>query len=365
MPKRKSLKIGLVIYGSIDTLTGGFLYDKKLVTHFRSKRHEVKVFSLPWRNYPSHLADNYRKDFLSNLASSNLDILIQDELNHPSLVLLNHKLKNRVKYPVITIVHHLRCSEARSRIMNSLYRRVETSYLSFLDGMIYNSNTTRKVVRSLGLPPKPGIVVHPGRDDVRQGVDQDFILKRAQRQGPLRILFVGSVIPRKELHTLIRALSRLSSRDWRLDIVGSFKVDRSYSRLVMKLIQEKGLSDSISILGSLEPSELVGRYMENHVLAVPSSYEGFGIVYLEAMGFGMPSIASRVGAAHEIVTQGASGFLVNPGDVDDIQGRLENLISDRSKLAQMGVAALHRYSVHPTWEQSAQKALEFIKEMVR
>ena len=53
---------------------------------------------------------------------------------------------------------------------------------------------------------------------------------------------------------------------------------------------------------------------QHQVLAVPSLYEAFGIAYLEAMGFGLPVIASSAGGAHELITQGEHGFLVAPGD---------------------------------------------------
>ncbi len=365
MQKRKRLKIGLVIYGSLDILTGGFLYDRKLVTHFQSMGHDVMVFCLPWRNYPSHLTDNFKSDFLASLAVADLDILVQDELNHPSLFWLNRKLGKKIKYPVVSIVHHLRCSELRSGLMNDLYGRVEKWYLETADGMICNSRTTLESVQSLGLKDKPVAVAYPGRDGVRVGIDEEFIAKRANSNGPLRALFVGSVIPRKELHTLIQALSKLPSGDWTLDIVGSFEVDRDYGRLVMKLIHDNGVGGSVRILGSLAPLDLVSRYMESHVLAVPSSYEGFGIVYLEAMGFGVPSIASKSGAAHEIISHGANGFLVDAGDTNAIYSALKSLHEDRSKLTQMGVASLNKYMSHPTWEQSAGKALEFIEEMVK
>jgi hypothetical protein len=75
------MKLGLVIYGSLDTLSGGYLYDRKLVEYLRSQGDIVEIISLPWRNYASHLTDNF-----SFKLSTNLDILIQDELNHPSLI---------------------------------------------------------------------------------------------------------------------------------------------------------------------------------------------------------------------------------------------------------------------------------------
>ena len=54
------MKIGLIIYGSLDTLSGGYLYDRMLVRELRRAGHQVEIISLPWRSYPAHLADNAR-----------------------------------------------------------------------------------------------------------------------------------------------------------------------------------------------------------------------------------------------------------------------------------------------------------------
>ena len=97
------MKIGLVIYGSIDTLSGGYMYDRMLVEHLRAQGDTVEIISLPWRNYAAHLTDNFTFKL-----PPNLDILIQDELNHPSLIGAN---REKHPYPVISLVHHLRCSE--------------------------------------------------------------------------------------------------------------------------------------------------------------------------------------------------------------------------------------------------------------
>src|SRR5215468_1601581 len=114
------MRIGLIIYGSLDTLSGGYLYDRKLVDYLRSQRDEVEIISLPWRNYAVHLTDN-----LFFKLPHNLDILIQDELNHPSLILAN---TGKHPYPVISLVHHLRCSEPRPKWQNTPYRMIEKKY---------------------------------------------------------------------------------------------------------------------------------------------------------------------------------------------------------------------------------------------
>jgi glycosyltransferase involved in cell wall biosynthesis len=97
-------------------------------------------------------------------------------------------------------------------------------------------------------------------------------------------------------------------------------------------------------------------------LVVPSSYEGFGIVYLEGMGFGLPPIATTAGAAGEIITHGENGFLVPPGDAAALADCIRLLMQDRERLSAMSLAARQRYDRHPSWQASAAKIREFIEE---
>lgn len=358
------LKIGLVIYGSLDTLTGGFLYDRKVVEYLRSQGNEVRIFSLPWRNYARHLTDNFSSRLFTTLCKANVDVLIQDELNHPSLFWINRRVRCRQKYPVVSIVHHLRCNEARPGWQNGLYRLVEGSYLRSVDGFVFNSRTTGATVEALVGEGKPHVLAYPGRDGDSPVLTESAVASRATEAGPLRILFVGSLIPRKELHTLIAALAGLPRENWRLEVVGSLTTDSAYAAKIQELIVARGLGDRIALLGPLARPDLEQSYARNQLLAVPSSYEGFGIVYLEGMGAGLPAIASTAGAAHEIITPGADGFLVNPGDVEAIAGAINELQGNREKLAHMGVSALKRYDRHPAWEESSQAILDFLRKMV-
>jgi hypothetical protein len=104
------MRIGLLIYGTLETLSGGYLYDRRLVEHLQSKGDEVEIVSLPWRNYLRHLGDNFSGSLYTRLKELQVDLLLQDELNHPSLFWLNRRLQNQVSYPIIAIVHHLRSS---------------------------------------------------------------------------------------------------------------------------------------------------------------------------------------------------------------------------------------------------------------
>ena len=100
---------------------------------------------------------------------------------------------------------------------------------------------------------------------------------------------------------------------------------------------------------------------QSHLLAVPSSYEGFGIVYLEAMHFGLPVIAGVAGGATEIVNHGVNGLLVPPGDATALARYLASLLPDRDLLVRLSLAALTHSASHPTWEDSAGRVREFLQ----
>ncbi|HJS27976.1 MAG TPA: glycosyltransferase family 4 protein, partial [Anaerolineales bacterium] len=277
------MKVGLVIYGSIDSLSGGYLYDRTLVNFLRARGDDVNVISLPDRSYPGRLAQNLISSFPKNL---DLDLLLQDELCHPSLISWNRKIKRSSRIPVISIVHHLLISEpGHSAMMAALYRRVEMAYLRSVDGFIFNSETTRQVVEVAIGRSDCAVVAHPGADRLGPEINGEEITARAHAIGPLKIMFLGNVIPRKGLDVLLEALSRLSHLNWRLTVVGSLEMDRSYANSAREAAEGGPNKGRIQFRGPLVDDRLAVEMREHHLMALPSHYEGYGIAYLEAMGF--------------------------------------------------------------------------------
>ena len=374
------MRIGLLIYGSLDTLSGGYLYDRKLVEHLRQAGDSVEIVSLPWRSYPAHLADNLSLRLYRRLRDLPVDILLQDELNHPSLALINRRLRRlQPRYPLISIVHHLRSSEQHPRRLLPLYRAVERSYLRSVDGFIFNSRTTQQAVAGLrgeseeergeseNLAPLGGVIAYPAANHLPvpdENAVEELIGARESDAGPLRILFVGNLIARKGLHHLIAALSRLPQADWLLDVVGDEAVDGAYAAALRRQISAAGLEDNIRLHGRVSDEALAQQYSAAHLLAVPS-YEGFGIVNLEAMAFGLPVLAGVHGGAGEIVRHGVNGFLVEPTDIDAIAAHLSALAGDRAQLAALGRNARQRFASHPRWADSAAAIWQFLTACVQ
>lgn len=359
------MRIGLIIYGDLHNISGGYIYDRMLVQHLRRKGDHVEVISLPWRNYPRHLGDNVSRALRRRLWKLSLDVLLEDELNHPSLFWINRWLRNKIPHPIISIVHHLRCSEQRPAWKNHIYRWIERFYLSSVTAFIFNSRTTARAVERVIQSKRPKVIAYPGGDRLNPKMGSNEAMKRAYNVGPLRIVFLGNVIPRKGLDILVSGLGLLPRDAWQLDVVGSPTIDPPYTESIRRQVAREGLTDRVTFSGSLPDGELGSRLAESHVLAVPSSYEGFGIVYLEAMGFGLPILASNAGAVPELVTHGREGFLISPGDAAALAHYLDKLQRDRTLLAQVSRMALERYRQHPTWAESSERVREFLHTFVQ
>ncbi len=345
------MHLGLLIYGSLDTLSGGYLYDRRLVDFLRAAGDRVEVISLPWRNYAAHLTDN-----LTFRLPPGLDLLIQDELNHPSLLTANRRPH---PYPLVSLVHHLRSSEPRPAWMNRLYRLIEGAYLRSVDGFIFNSQTTRRAVQTLTGDGQPHVIGYPPTDRFGSPLTPGLVRARAAESPPLRLLFVGNLIRRKGLHTLLEALRR-NPAPFTLDVVGSLTFDRRYAAAMQRFCALHGLTRRVRFHGPLDEARLAELLRRAQVLVVPSAYEGFGIVYLEGMGFGLPAIGTTAGAAAEIIADGETGYLVPPGQAGLLAERLSALAADRGLLARLALNALERYRRQPSWEETAGGIRQFL-----
>ncbi len=345
------MRAALVVYGSLSSISGGYLYDRMLVSKMRLRGDEVQVISQPRRGYAASLLDNLQASF------SDVDVVIQDELNHPSVFLANRR---RPHPHIVSIVHHLRSSERRPAWQNGVYAAVERAYLQGVDGFIFNSDTTRESVHLLAGARKPYVVATPGGDRLGT-LAADDVRRRVARRGHLRLVSVGSAIPGKGLDILLDAMRQIRDEAVQLDIVGPVNAAPSFAARLRSRAAELGLP--IRFHGELSDSELQRCMQAADVFVLPSYYEGFGIVFLEGMAQGLPAIGAAAGAVPSLIRDGSNGFLVAPGDAGKLAGCIRTLARDRELLLEMSLRALRSAGTFPTWDQSTEKMREFLKVM--
>lgn len=178
----------------------------------------------------------------------------------------------------------------------------------------------------------------------------------------LRILYVGRVyLDQKGLEILIRAASILpNSIRWRLDIVGE---DWGGAAKILELAQKLKIRERVRILGRLDEAKLVDAYYSADVLVMPSLFEPFGIVLLEAMASGLPIVASNVGGVPEVVDEEKTGLLVEPGNPKSLAAALEYILSNESLRRSMGRAGRKRVSQF-SWDLIVPKILKVYEQVI-
>ncbi len=350
--------ITFIFYEKGDIYSGGYLYDKKLIDHLRKKGHDVKSYKLENLSYLENIKQNFSLNILEELKDNDPDIILQDELCHPSLFKLNDDLNSEI--PIISIVHHLSCAAEREEQKKGMYKHFEKEYLKTLDGAICSSRSTKGSVTDL-VELEDIIHAYPGKDHLAYQVSSSEKNKTLEKD-QLRLLFVGNLLPHKCLDILVESMENLE--DVKLTIIGDRYLDRQYSKKIEDMVEEKGLSSQIDILGYVEKDVLIDNYRKSHLLVLPSKFEGFGMTIVEGLRFGMPAIVTKRGGPTEIVRDGKEGLHVVPEDTEDLKDAIQRLDDDRGLLSMMSFNAGKRYHEMPKWKDSMEKINRFLKEMI-
>ncbi|MEM9910965.1 MAG: glycosyltransferase family 4 protein [Pseudomonadota bacterium] len=146
------------------------------------------------------------------------------------------------------------------------------------------------------------------------------------------IVSVGRLVKRKNLHVLIQALSKLSNQNVHLVIIG----DGPQHHSLEDLARRKGIDARVHFTGFVPDTIRTQMLTNANVFALTSLHEAFGLVYVEAMHAGLPVIASQPGGQEDYLTQGKTGYLLPPEDIDGLVAALSRLVENPQLRAKMG-----------------------------
>jgi D-inositol-3-phosphate glycosyltransferase len=191
----------------------------------------------------------------------------------------------------------------------------------------------------------------------RLGLDAEHVL-----------LFVGRLTPIKGLETLLRSLSvlradGLSAARLTLLVVGGVKGDEAGSGHLRRLAHDLGIGDWVDFRGPQPQGVLTDYYAAADVCLIPSRYESFGMVALEAMASGVPVVASRAGGLAVTVQDGATGRLVPEGDVPALARAVAGLLADEPARRALGARAVE-WARRFAWPSVGRSVADLYAEML-
>jgi glycosyltransferase involved in cell wall biosynthesis len=188
--------------------------------------------------------------------------------------------------------------------------------------------------------------------------------------GQVRLLFVGRIEPRKGVDVLLNAIGPLFARHphLHLDLVGDDSIVDATGSTLRAVFEAdpamRPLYDRVIFHGSVDDEILYGFYAGCDIVVAPSRFESFGLVLLEGMAFAKPVIGCRTGGMMEVVQDGVSGLLAEPGNTASLEACLERLVSDRALRLQLGACGRVRYESCFTSSRMAEGVLRFVDHLI-
>ena len=252
-----------------------------------------------------------------------------------------------IRKPVITT---LRGEDVTRAEKNKLDMLILKYCLSLSKSVVCINNAYKTwLEKELPIHAKKLITIENGIDNIfiNIGKDRDY-----SHANTVRILSIGSLIPRKSLDHIITALANIDTSNILLTIVGE---GPEYNKLA-RLINDHNLQNSITLRGAIAPEDIHNAYKEHDIFVLTSRSEGRPNVILEAMGSGMPIIATNIGGVNEVIKHNQTGLLFDYGDIDTLRAHILLLVQNLELREKIGRAALAFIESHKlTWRCTAEK----------
>jgi glycosyltransferase involved in cell wall biosynthesis len=300
--------------------TGGNLYNRHVLAALR--RAGVRVTTVV-------LHDG--RDAAARLGELRAPLVLVDTI--AASLAARHLARLRARGSEVVALAHMRLGAMR------LARRA--------DQVIAVSRALADELVAGGIDRRRIVVIPPGRGGVAGR-------PRAKSDG--RVLCVGNWTPAKGIHTLVAAAARLP--DVSLDLVGDTP-DAAYAARVRRAIAARGLAQRVRVYGSLGRTALERRYAAASVFALPSTREGYPIVFVEALAHGLPVVGCDIPAVRE-VTDGAA-ILVARGRVAPLAAALQRLVRDERSRRALARRSLVRARRLPTWAESEARFVRAVR----
>ena len=209
-----------------------------------------------------------------------------------------------------------------------------------VDRIVAATEHERQLLRQVFRVPRPRVAVIPLGVDLEQFRPRDKAAARAELgrpEGERLLLAVGRIEPLKGFDILIRALAEMTERE-RVSLLvvgGDERAAPEFARL-RAVAQEVGVADRVQFPGAIPHPRLAVHYNAAELVVVPSFYESFGLVALEAMASGLPVVASRVGGLTSTVADGRSGYLVPWRCPEPFAEKIDLLLSNHALRMALG-----------------------------
>jgi glycosyltransferase involved in cell wall biosynthesis len=337
--------IAFVAPGRLETRTGGYNYDRRMIAGLRARGWSVDVLELDDgfpRPSAAALAGAARAlealapgttVIIDGLALGAMPAEVEREASRLRLVALVH-------LPLAEDVGLDRDTAAR-------FEAGERRALAAVERVVVTGRGTAATLAGYGVGRDRITIVEPGTDRAP--------LASGSRDAAVHLLCVATLNKGKGHAILFRALASTPHRDWRLTCAGSLDRDPETVDLLRAQLRRDGLDDHVSLVGDLGSDELAACYDSADVFVLATLHESFGMAVAEALACGLPVVSTATGAIPELVGGGEAGLIVPPGDEHALADALSHVLGNADLRARLADGARRVRDRLPSWEQAVDR----------
>ncbi|WP_199260535.1 glycosyltransferase family 4 protein [Paracoccus binzhouensis] len=340
------------IPGDIATLTGGYIYERRLLEGLRALGHDMRHLQLP-ASFPAPTPAEMAAAVAALAAEDRpliIDGLVFGAIDTAGLA--------RVRAPVVAMIHHpLAMETGLDPARRAHLYRTERDNLQLARHVLVPSRHARAMLTDrYGVPACRITIARPGVDPARLAPSP----ASSPASSPL-ILSVGILHPRKGHDLLLTALAELADLDWQAVIVGN-PWDRTHAAALARQLAESPVADRVTLAGRVDAGRLERLYASAAIFALATRYEGHGLVFDEALAHGLPIVSCATGAVPDTVPA-AAGLLVPPEDAPAFAAALRRLLDDETLRTRMRDAAARAGAALPGWPETAAVASRVLQDL--
>ena len=233
------------------------------------------------------------------------------------------------------------------KLYSAAWRELEAeTYRNACLIFVRSSHIRRSLLEQYSVPPEKAVIVYAGGNTPLRELDLDQKDYNAQN-----ILFVGVAWERKGGPDLAAAFQ---------------KVLPGYPQATLTIVGCAPKIDcpNVEIAGRVPVEQVAAYYQKASIFCLPTRLEPFGVVFVEAMAYGLPLVAPRSGAVPDFVEDGKNGFMVEPGDIAGLASALERLLADSGLCRRFGKAGYRLARERYTWKNVANMMQAAIRPII-
>jgi glycosyltransferase involved in cell wall biosynthesis len=338
------MNIAFITVGDTQRLTGGYLYHARLFVGLRVQG--VLVHQIVPCGAGLHEQMAAAEQFGAAFDPQRYDVVVIDALARG--VVAPYVQRWQALRPVVVLVHQLH-SVAEAEPNQLHHERALEAPLLRADTLVAVSEHGRDLLIARGVPCDRVVVVAPGFDRLEKP-SLPNLHPLPPTPHPLYALCVAQWIPRKGITTLIQAWTLGRWPYAVLELIGETDADPAYAAQVRRLMQDAP-PNQIIVRGTVSDVELQAAYERANLFMLPSRFEGYGMVYAEALAHGLPVVATTIAPVQNIVGAEA-GVFVPPDDPAALAAQIERLVTNRVLWRRLADGALRRAATLPRWDDT-------------